>query len=52
MYAIRSYYEVIGQLDAADGILLGSPTYFANVSTELKAVIDRAGMVAKSYNFV
>ncbi len=40
--------EIIGQLDAADGILLGSPTYFANVSTELKAVIDRAGMVAKA----
>jgi len=40
--------EVIGLLDAADGMLLGSPTYFANVSTELKAVIDRAGMVAKA----
>lgn len=40
--------EVIGMLEAADGILFGSPTYFANVSTELKAVIDRAGMVAKA----
>ena len=28
----------------ADGIILGSPTYFANISTELKALIDRAGM--------
>ncbi len=28
----------------ADGIILGSPTYFANVSTELKALIDRSGM--------
>jgi len=25
---------------------LGSPTYFANVSTEIKALIDRAGLVA------
>jgi multimeric flavodoxin WrbA len=30
----------------AEGIILGSPTYFANVSTELKALIDRAGLVA------
>jgi multimeric flavodoxin WrbA len=31
---------------AADGILLGSPTYFANVTSEMKALIDRAGLVA------
>ena len=30
----------------ADGIIIGSPTYFANVSTEIKALIDRAGLVA------
>jgi len=27
----------------ADGIILASPTYFANVSSETKALIDRAG---------
>ena len=27
----------------ADGIILASPTYFANVTTEMKALIDRAG---------
>ncbi len=32
----------------ADGIILGSPTYFTNVSTEMKALIDRAGLVAKA----
>lgn len=32
----------------ADGILIGSPTYFSNVSTEVKALIDRAGLVAKA----
>lgn len=32
---------------AADAILLGSPVYFSNVSTEVKAFIDRCGMVAK-----
>jgi multimeric flavodoxin WrbA len=40
--------ECIAHMDAADGILLGSPTYFADVSTEMKALIDRAGMVAKA----
>jgi multimeric flavodoxin WrbA len=30
----------------AEGIIIGSPTYFANVSTEVKALIDRAGLVA------
>ena len=33
---------------SADGILLGSPTYFSNVSTAIKALIDRAGMTAKA----
>ena len=32
----------------ADGIILASPTYFADVSSELKALIDRAGLVAKA----
>jgi len=31
---------------AADGILLGSPTYVTDVSPEIKALIDRACMVA------
>lgn len=38
--------ECIGKMDEADGIILASPTYFATVSTELKAVMDRAGLVA------
>jgi len=40
--------ECIGKMEAAEGILLGSPTYFANMSTEVKALIDRAGLVAKA----
>ena len=31
----------------ADGILIGSPTYFANVSAETKALIDRMGFMAR-----
>ena len=30
----------------ADGVILASPTYFANISTELKALIDRSGMTS------
>jgi multimeric flavodoxin WrbA len=29
----------------ADGILLASPTYFADATAEMKALIDRAGFV-------
>ncbi len=38
--------ECLEKMLDADGIILGSPTYFSNVSTEIKALIDRAGLVA------
>lgn len=38
----------IQKMIEADGIILGSPTYFADVSTEMKALIDRAGFVTRS----
>jgi multimeric flavodoxin WrbA len=40
--------DCIEKMLDADGIILGSPTYFANVSTEMKALIDRAGMVSRA----
>jgi multimeric flavodoxin WrbA len=40
--------ECLGKMLEADGIILGSPTYFADLTTELKAVIDRAGFVARA----
>jgi multimeric flavodoxin WrbA len=40
--------ECIEKMLEADGVIIGSPTYFANVSTETKALIDRAGMVARA----
>jgi multimeric flavodoxin WrbA len=40
--------ECIEKMMEAEGIILGSPTYFADVSSELKALIDRAGLVAKA----
>ena len=36
----------------ADGILIGSPTYFSNVSTEVKALIDRAGLVSIANDYL
>ncbi|UJX42948.1 flavodoxin family protein [Desulfovibrio sp. JY] len=38
--------EIIDKMVAAEGMILGSPTYFANVSSNIKSIIDRAGMVA------
>ena len=38
--------DCIEKMLEADGIILGSPTYFADLTPELKALIDRAGFVA------
>jgi multimeric flavodoxin WrbA len=40
--------ECIGKMIEADGILLGSPTYFADVSASMKALIERSGMVSRA----
>ena len=38
----------IAQAAEADAIILASPTYFANVSAEMKALIDRMGLVGRA----
>ncbi len=38
----------IGKIIEADGVILGSPTYFGDVTSNLKVFIDRVGYVAKS----
>jgi multimeric flavodoxin WrbA len=40
--------EYIEKMLDADGIILGSPVYFASVTAEMKALIDRVGMVCKA----
>jgi multimeric flavodoxin WrbA len=40
--------ECLEKMSAADGIIMGSPTYFADVTSETKALIDRAGFVARA----
>ena len=39
---------LIDVMVAADGVLLGSPTYVTDVSPEIKALIDRACMVTRA----
>jgi len=39
--------DCLVKMTEADGIVIGSPTYFSNVSAEAKALIDRAGLVAR-----
>lgn len=40
--------ECIEKMLESDGIILGSPTYFADISTEMKALIDRSGLVSRA----
>lgn len=40
------FNECLEKIVAADAIILGSPTYFTDVSAEMKALIDRAGLVS------
>ena len=38
--------DCIQKMVEADGIILGSPVYFSDVTSEMKALIDRAGFVS------
>ncbi|MBI4595417.1 MAG: flavodoxin family protein [Candidatus Tectomicrobia bacterium] len=40
--------EYIEKMIEADGIVLGSPVYFNDVTSEMKALIDRAGFVSRA----
>lgn len=40
----------IEKMVEADGIIIGSPVYFADVTTEVKALIDVAGYVTRANN--
>lgn len=40
--------ECFEKMIEADGIILGSPTYFTDVSAEMKALIDRAGFLSRA----
>lgn len=40
--------DYIEKMQAADGIILGSPTYFADMTANMKALIERCGMVSRA----
>jgi multimeric flavodoxin WrbA len=40
--------ELYPKMVAADAIIIGSPTYFADLTPETKAVIDRCGYISRS----
>jgi multimeric flavodoxin WrbA len=40
--------EYIEKMLGADGIILGSPAYFQDVTSEMKALIDRTGYVSRA----
>ena len=40
--------DILEKIYAADAVVLGSPTYFADVTTEMKALIDRSGFVCRA----
>lgn len=41
-----AFNDIFARMLEADAIILGTPTYFTDVTAELKALIDRAGFVA------
>ncbi|MCL5406605.1 MAG: flavodoxin family protein [Deltaproteobacteria bacterium] len=44
--------ECIQKMAEADGIIFGAPTYFGDLTPEMKALIDRAGMVSRVNDFM
>jgi multimeric flavodoxin WrbA len=40
--------EFVAKMDEADGIIIGSPTYFADCSSQTRALIERAGFVSRA----
>lgn len=42
------FNQVMEKMVKADALILGSPTYFTDVSADLKAVLDRSGFVSQA----
>lgn len=54
-HCIRTDDEINDYIDKmveADGIIIGSPVYTSNVTSEVKALIDRSNFVAKANDFM
>lgn len=44
--------EYIAKMREADGILLGSPTYFSDVTSNMRALIERCGFVGRANDYI
>ncbi|MFH1081183.1 MAG: flavodoxin family protein [Pseudomonadota bacterium] len=44
--------DILARMETAEGVLLGSPTYFCDVSSGMRAFIERCGLVARSNNYM
>jgi multimeric flavodoxin WrbA len=44
--------DLLAKMEGADGILLGSPTYFSDVSAGMRAFIERCGFVARANDYM
>ena len=44
--------DIIDQMLSADGILLGSPTYFSDVTANMRAFIERSGRVSRANDYM
>jgi len=44
--------DLIARMEPAEGILLGSPTYFSDVTSSMRAFIERCGFVARANDYM
>lgn len=42
------FHDVFGKMLKADAIIIGSPTYYASMNAETKALVDRSGFVSRA----
>ncbi|MCX5842096.1 MAG: flavodoxin family protein, partial [Deltaproteobacteria bacterium] len=44
--------DIMARMEKAEGILLGSPTYFSDVTSRMRAFIERCGFVARANDYM
>jgi multimeric flavodoxin WrbA len=44
--------KYIAKMREADGVLLGSPTYFSDVTSNMRALIERCGFVGRANDYI
>ncbi len=44
--------DIVARMEKAEGILLGSPTYFSDVTSGMRAFIERCGFVARANDYM